>query len=263
MTGPDLSPDTSPESLDAFHRGRFHLLQPRGKGHRAGLDAMLLAALVPGDAAGNLADLGAGAGAAGFAVASRVDTLQVTLFERSAEMVWFAARSITLPENRHLAKRVRVVDADVTLTGARRIEAGLVDSAFDHVIMNPPFNDGRDRTTPDELKAEAHAMEGQVFADWIRTACAIARPGGQLSLIARPHSLADILAACENRFGGIHLTPVHPRPQEDAIRLLVTGIKGNRARFCLRPPLFVHEGTARAFSPRVDALSNGRDSIGR
>ncbi|KJS21015.1 MAG: hypothetical protein VR78_00650, partial [Hoeflea sp. BRH_c9] len=51
-------------SVDAFHNGGFHLLQPLGSGHRAGMDAMLLAATVPEGARGTLADLGAGAGAA-------------------------------------------------------------------------------------------------------------------------------------------------------------------------------------------------------
>ena len=30
------------ETLDAFHRGAFHLLQPAKGAHRAGMDAMLL-----------------------------------------------------------------------------------------------------------------------------------------------------------------------------------------------------------------------------
>lgn len=255
--------DPMSETLDAFHRGRFHLLQPKGRGHRAGLDAMLLAALVPDDASGKLADFGAGAGAAGFAVASRIEAVRVALVERSAPMAQLARRSIALPENRHLADRLQLIEADVSLTGAGRRAAGLEDGAFDHVIMNPPFNDRRDRTTPDELRAEAHAMDGPVFADWIKTACAIARPGGQLSLIARPQSLLDILSACENRFGGIHLTPVHPRPQEDAVRLLLSAIKGSRARLSLRPPLHVHESSGRSLSAVADALSNGRDCIGR
>ena len=33
-----------PETLDAFHRGGFWLVQPKGSGHRAGIDAMMLAA---------------------------------------------------------------------------------------------------------------------------------------------------------------------------------------------------------------------------
>ncbi len=79
-----------------------------------------------------------------------------------------------------------------------------------------------DRKTPDALKAEAHAMVEGLFETWIRTAGAILRPGGQMSLIARPQSIADIIAACGRRFGGIEITPLHPRPGENAVRILVT-----------------------------------------
>ena len=255
--------DRPDATVDAFHRGAFHLVQPKGRGHRAGLDAMLLAALVPDGATGRLADFGAGAGAAGLAAASRVPTLRVTLVERSDTMIEFARRTLAVPENRALADRTEVLQADVTLSGARRIAAGLSDEAFDHVIMNPPFNDGLDRRTPDPLKAAAHAMDGRVFPDWVRTAGAVLRPGGQVSLIARPQSLAEILDACRNRFGGLHLTPVHARPGEDAFRLLVTAIKGSRARLSLRPALHVHEAGEQAFSSFVDDLNNGRGCIRR
>jgi len=251
------------ETLDAFHRGRFYVLQPKGRGHRAGLDAMLLAALVPDDATGRLADFGAGAGAAGLAVASRVPGLDVVLIENAVDMARFARRSVALPQNQALAARVAVLEADVTLSGARRVEAGLADDCFDHVIMNPPFNDGGDRVTPDALKQHAHAMRGPVFENWIRTAGAVTRPGGQLSLIARPESLTAILAACGNRFGGVQMTPIYPRPGRDAFRLLVTGVKGSRARPSLRPPLHVHEEGEQAFSPFVDALNNGRACLSR
>jgi len=36
----------TPETVDAFHYGRFHVVQPKGRGHRSGMDAMLLASLV-------------------------------------------------------------------------------------------------------------------------------------------------------------------------------------------------------------------------
>ncbi|HWT59787.1 MAG TPA: methyltransferase, partial [Rhizobium sp.] len=51
------------QTIDAFHRGAFHLVQPSGRGHRSGMDAMLLAALVADDRPVRVADLGAGAGA--------------------------------------------------------------------------------------------------------------------------------------------------------------------------------------------------------
>ncbi|RVJ14808.1 methyltransferase, partial [Sinorhizobium medicae] len=83
-----------PETVDAFHRGRFHLIQPLGQGHRSGMDAMLLASLVSCRSRCHVADLGAGAGAAGMAVASRIEAAQVLLVERSEVMADFARRSL-------------------------------------------------------------------------------------------------------------------------------------------------------------------------
>lgn len=67
-----MNPETendAGETLDVFHRGAFHLVQPALKGHRSGVDAMILASAVPNGFAGRVADLGSGAGAAGLAVA--------------------------------------------------------------------------------------------------------------------------------------------------------------------------------------------------
>lgn len=255
--------DSPSETIDAFHRGAFHIVQPKGRGHRSGMDAMLLAALVADERAIRVADLGAGAGAAGMAVASRLDRAVVVLFERSPDMADFARKSLLLSENAHFAGRVSVLEADVTLTGKDRNEAGLLDDSFHHVIMNPPFNDASDRLTPDALKAEAHAMTDGLFERWIRTAGAIMIPGGQLSLIARPQSIAEIIAACGRRFGGIEITPIHPREGENAVRILVTAIKGSRARLALRAPLTMHGEGTHKFSDFVDDMNNGRAAYAR
>lgn len=251
------------DTLDAFHRGAFHLLQPAKGAHRAGMDAMLLASLVADEKPVRVADLGAGAGAAGLAVAARLPQAEVLLVERSPEMADYARRNTAIEQNRALASRLSVIEADVTLRGKARIEAGLPDDYFDHVIMNPPFNDGRDRRTPNALKAEAHAMTEDLFESWIRTAGAIVVPGGQFSLIARPSSVADIISACGKRFGGLELTAIHPRSGEDAIRLLVTGIKGSKSRLVWRSPLFMHGEEGHAFASEVDDLNNGRTAYAR
>jgi tRNA1(Val) A37 N6-methylase TrmN6 len=254
---------SSSETIDAFHRGAFHIVQPKGRGHRSGMDAMLLAALVADERPIKVADLGAGAGAAGMAVASRLDQAEVVLFERSPDMAEFARKSLALSENTRFAERVSVIKADVTLIGKDRNEAGLVDDSFHHVIMNPPFNDASDRLTPDALKAEAHAMTEGLFERWIRTAGAIMIPAGQLSLIARPESIGEIIAACGRRFGGIEITPIHPREGENAVRILVTAIKGSRARLGLRAPLIMHGEGTHKFTDFVDDMNNGRAAYAR
>lgn len=251
------------ESIDAFHFGGFHVVQPASGGHRSGMDAMLLASMVAEAGPLLVADLGAGAGAAGLAVASRLADARVALVERAPEMASFARKSIALAENAHVAPRVSVIEADVTLTGRARLAAGLADEVFDHVIMNPPFNAAADRRTPDALKADAHAMTEGLFESWIRTAGAILKPGGELSLIARPESVAEVVAACGKRFGGLEITLIHPREGEAATRMLVSAVKGSRARLIFRAPFIMHDPGTHRFSAFVDDLNNGRAAYGR
>jgi len=246
---------------DAFHRGRFYLLQPAAKGHRSGVDAMILASVVPNDFAGRIADLGAGAGAAGLAVLSRCTGSTAALIERSDFMAEFARNSLALPENSAFSGRAEVIQADVTLTGKARVAAGLGDNSFDFSIMNPPFNQPTDRATPDPVKAEAHVMTKDMMEKWVRTAAAIVRPGGAIGIIARPTSITDLLDALEGRFGGLIIVPVQPRPQDAAIRIVIKGIRGSRAGLSLYPALVLHHETGNEFTERAIAINNGLTSL--
>ncbi|WP_345113444.1 tRNA1(Val) (adenine(37)-N6)-methyltransferase [Bartonella jaculi] len=251
----------SDETIDAFHRGRFYLVQPRSRGHRSGMDAMLLASLVPNNFKGKVVDLGAGAGAAGLAVASRCSEVHVTLVERSAFMASYAQKTLMLKQNEKLSERICLLETDVTLKGKARLEAGLTNNTFDFAIMNPPFNNPADRRTPDKQKFEAHVMPEAMFDHWLRSAAAIVKPGGYLGLIARPQSLNDILHALKGRFGNICIIPLHARTATAAIRVLFYAKRGSRAALSVLPPLVMHEGDSHAFSPPIDAINNGCISL--
>lgn len=254
-----LPASTSSHSLDAFHRGDFWLVQPRETGHRSGVDAMILSAAVPSAFAGRLADFGAGAGAAGLAVASRCHSATVTLVENSPDMAGFAMLTLDHANNARFAGRASLLVADVALAGRAREKAGLADGSFDYVIMNPPFNAARDRPTPDPLKQQAHVLQDGLLEAWIRSAAAVVRPRGGLAIIARPVSLPDILAALEGRFGSAEIVPVHPRADAPAIRVVVRARRASRGRLSLMPPLVLHDGDV--FSARADAINNGRASL--
>jgi tRNA1(Val) A37 N6-methylase TrmN6 len=256
-----MAPEKPAHTLDAFHRGEFWLVQPKGAGHRAGVDAMMLAAAVPSTFAGRLADFGAGAGAAGLAVASRCPGAIVALVENSAEMGHFASLTLEHERNEHLRGRVSVLVADVTLTGRAREKAGLADGSFDYVIMNPPFNAAKDRPTPDALKQKAHVMEDGLFEAWIRSAAAVTKPRGGLAVIARPMSLAPMLAALAGRFGSAEIMPIHARADTPAIRIVVRAKRASRGTLVLKPALILHDGPGDGFSARADAINNGKGSL--
>jgi tRNA1(Val) A37 N6-methylase TrmN6 len=248
-------------TIDAFHRGAFFLVQPARGGHRAGMDALTLAAAVPSGFSGRLADLGAGAGAAGLAVASRCPAASVVLVENSAIMAAYARQSLELPENARLGGCVSVLEADVALTGKARAAAGLTDNSFDFAIMNPPFNARIDRATPDDLRRQAHVMDDGMFEAWLRTAAAIVRPRGGVAVIARPASLAQILAALAGRFGSAKIIPVHPNPDAPAIRILLRAVRGARGGLSLMPPFILHDGPGGGFSGRAEAINAGTASL--
>lgn len=260
MTAAAAGAHPQQHTVDAFHRGAFFLVQPR-KGHRAGMDAMMLAAAVPSGFSGRLADLGAGAGAAGLGVAARCPAAHVALIERDQGMADYARRTLAHPGNAALAGRVEVACADVTLTGKARAAAGLADAGFDFALMNPPFNESADRASPDAMRRAAHVMEDRLFPRWLRTAAAIVKPRGALALIARPQSLPQILAALHGRFGDARIVPIHPRADEPAIRIVVRAVRGSRAGLSLMPPLAIHDEGSDRFSARADAINNGRASL--
>jgi len=254
--------ESEPHTVDAFHRGDFHLVQPARRGHRAGTDAMMLAASVPSGFSGRLVDLGAGAGAAGLAVATRCPRAQVVLIENVPEMADYARRSIALPENAHLAERCAVLEADVRLVDRGRRAAGLADFSFDWAIMNPPFNRPGDRATPDALRRQAHVMEdGTVFETWLRTAGWLVKPGGGVAIIARPQSLAAILAGMRAYFGGEQVKSLHPRPDRPATRIVVRAVRGSNRDLTLMPPLILHAEGSDRFTTEAEAINNGRASL--
>jgi tRNA1(Val) A37 N6-methylase TrmN6 len=245
-------------TIDGFLDNTFAVLQPSEKAHRAGLDAMLLAACLDGLGTARVMDFGAGCGAAGFAVAQRNSQATVTLVERDGGMAELARGSLELEQTAHLADRVVVLEADLTARGAE----GLPPDSCDHVLANPPYNDSAFQLSPNEQRAAAHAMgeEEASFETWLRTASRVICNGGSMTMIVRPQSLAAILAAMEGRFGGICVKPVHPKAGKVASRILVQGVRGRRAPLSLLPPLILH-GDDGAYLPEADAILRGRNSI--
>jgi tRNA1(Val) A37 N6-methylase TrmN6 len=230
-----------PTSVDSFYGGRFHLVQPQGQGFRAGLDALLLAASLPADRGGAAVDLGAGAGAVGFAAVARCPALAVTLVENNPVMARLARQSLALAANAALAPRLGVFEADVLGRRPAREVAGLADGSFATVVTNPPFHPSGGRASPDAMRHAARATtDGEFLAGWIRSGAALLQTGGLFAMIARPDSLAEILAACDRRLGDIRILPVHAYAGAPAMRILLQARKGSRAPLSLLPGLVLH-----------------------
>ena len=209
---------------DAFLGGRLRLRQLKA-GHRAGHDAVLLAAATSARAGHRVVDFGAGGGAAGLALAHRVASVDIVLVEIDPTLAALARSNAAAND---IAADVIVLDVE---SGAESFAAaGLPPDSVDVVLMNPPFNDAaRHRASPDAARASAHVASGGTLANWIHAARRILKSGGVLTLIWRADGIAEVLAALDRGFGSLAILPVHGEAGAPAIRMLVRAVKGGRA----------------------------------
>ena len=232
-------------SEDAVLGGRLLLRQPR-LGHRVGHDAILLAAASSARSGDHIVDFGAGVGAAGLAVARRIEDVTVTLVEIDPELAALARENAALNA---LATRARAVCLDVTASAAAFAAAGLAPGSADHVLMNPPFNVGQ-RPSADPGRRLAHSAAHDTLGQWLGAAARLLRFAGTLTLIWRADGLVDALSSLSADFGSVAVLPVHPKPQAPAIRVLFRAVKAGRAPFSLWPGFFLNDAVG---TPTVQA----------
>ncbi|MDB5635769.1 MAG: hypothetical protein JWP51_677 [Bradyrhizobium sp.] len=224
---------------DAFLGGQLLLRQPKS-GHRAGHDAMLLAAATPARSGERVVDLGAGVGAAGLAVARRVAGIELVLVEIDAALAALARGNAA---SNGIAAQTIVLD--ITSAADAFAAAGLVPDSVDVVLMNPPFNDpSRHQTSPDRGREIAHVATGTTLESWVHAGRRMLRSGGVLTLIWRADGLAEVLAALGRGFGGLTILPVHGDATSPAIRVLVRAVKGGKAPVRMLAALMLNDESA-------------------
>jgi tRNA1(Val) A37 N6-methylase TrmN6 len=221
---------------DAFLGGALRLRQPKS-GHRAGHDAMLLAAATSARPGDRVVDFGAGVGAAGLAVARRVAGIEIVLVEFDEALAALARDNAASN-----AIEARVIAMDLASSADAFAAAGLAPDSIDAVLMNPPFNDSRrHRPSPDKSREIAHVADAATLENWVRAARRVLKSGGVLTLIWRADGLAEVLAALDRGFGSLAILPVHGDAATPAIRVLIRAIKGGRAPTALYPGLMLND----------------------
>ena len=221
---------------DAFLGGQLRVRQLKS-GHRAGHDAVLLAAATAARPGDRVADLGTGAGVAGLAVGRRVAGIDLVLVEIDAVLAGLARANADAN-----AIHADVIVLDVEADAAAFAAAGLAPDSVDAVLMNPPFNDpARHRASPDTARGIAHMATTTTLSKWSHAARRILKSRGALTLIWRADGIAEVLSALDHGFGSLELLPVHGDARGPAIRILVRAIKGGRAPTQIHPALMLND----------------------
>lgn len=237
-----------------FFLGRQLRLRQLSHGHRAGTDAVLVAAAAPEKIGGLALDVGAGVGAAGLALAALRPGLKFALVENDPAAAALSRENLRLND---FENRGTVYEADV-FDAASCAAAGLSKGMADVVITNPPFLDpARAQLSPDAGKRAAHAMAAPgsgALTDWLKACLSLLKRDGQLIVIHRAEALPVILAGLENS-AAVAVMPILPRADRAATRIIARIQKSGRAPFTITPSLILHEGEQ--FTARAEAIHRG------
>lgn len=241
---------------DALLGGTLRLYQQPG-GHRVGTDAVLLAAAAPRGAT-SIVDLGCGVGAVGLVAALATPNAHVRLVDNDPAALALAERNIVL---NGLAERVSTALGDAFAPARERREAGLAPASADLVLTNPPFGAAESmRPSPDAARAAAHIMPPGGLGLWIGCAASLLKSRGVLTMIHRADALADILSALGEGFGGVRITPIHPRAGEAATRVILRVTKGAKTPLAILPGFILHGPDGR-FTPEAEAIHRGEGRL--
>jgi len=224
---------------DEFLGGKLRIAQPK-EGPKGAIDALFLAAAVPGASGQRALDVGSGIGLVAIALARRVPKLDVTGVEMQPELCRLAEENARA---NGLDARVGIIEADITASSSTLESVGLIPESFHHVVANPPFFvEGRARRPRDAATARSRLGPEDALQNWIRFAAAMAAPRGTLTLIHRSDALPEILRHMDRRFGALKLYPLFPSRGSAASRVIVQGVKGSNAPLALHDGLVLHDG---------------------
>ena len=220
--------DTEGHLLD----GRISYRQTM-RGHRTGIEPVLLAAAIPASPGQSVLEAGTGAGAALLCLAHRVPGLAATGLEIDPGLAALAAENF---------RRNRFVTSTVVAADLLSAPFSSARHQFDHVLANPPWHDAGGTRSPDSIRALAHHAPATLLDDWITALAAMLCPRGTLTLILPTallsRALAGLIAA---RCGARHILPLWPRQGKPAKLCIVQSRKFARGNDIILPGLTLHD----------------------
>ena len=210
---------------DRWYNGTLWLTQP-ATGFRATSDAIMLAAAIP-DTVQHVLELGVGAGAVMMIMAQRLTKAQFTGIDHNPDMVQLCAQNAA---DNGFSERINLLHADI-------MTAKLTPD-WDHVVMNPPFNDPASTLSPRMQRRQS--MAADFAASWVVCASKALSKRGGLTLICRADQTDHILAAlAQYDFGESVIRPVYSRPDKPAFRVIIRARKGMAGAMTILPGLIM------------------------
>jgi tRNA1(Val) A37 N6-methylase TrmN6 len=239
-----------PEEIHVLNR-KVKLHQPAKGGFRTSLDSVMLAAACPARDGDRVLDAGCGVGGASFCLLWRAPGVRLTGVEWQDSYIELALKNNVLNGR----------DAEFVLSDIRAYQP---ETAFDHVMINPPYLEaGRHTPSPDEVRAQAlgHQLHDLTLEDWIKAAHRLLRSGGTLTLIYPAHGTDRIILALGRKFGAIEIIPLWPKAGQEAKRIIIRAIKDRQTPARLLAGLTLHEDNG-DYTAKAEKVLRDGDRIG-
>ncbi len=233
-------------TLDALLNGSIRVRQSRA-GYRFSLDAVLLAFYASRRPGGKVLDLGTGCGVIPLILSRRDPSRLIHGVEIQKTLADIAI--INVKEN-GMKDRIAILSMDMRDL-AREMTAGPADL----VVGNPPFRKRESgRINPNRERAEAMHEIRITLREVIKTAHRMLSRNGRFMAIYPADRLTGVLS--HMRSAGLEpkgVRMIHSRPDREARRVLVEGVKGGGRGVKIAPPLITHREDG-AYTDEVERM---------
>ncbi|MFD0695710.1 tRNA1(Val) (adenine(37)-N6)-methyltransferase [Paenibacillus sp. GCM10027628] len=218
------------------------------------LDAILLARFCSVAPKGRMIDLCTGNGVVPLLLTTRTraEIWGVEIQERLADM---AVRNVLL---NGLEERLHMIQGDL-----RTIVQTLGHGQFDTVTVNPPYLPvpNGEQNINEHIAAARHEIHC-TLEDVVATSAKLVKSGGKVAMVHRATRLVDIISLMRQyRLEPKRLRYVHARAGEEAMMVLVEGMKDGKPEVRTLAPLIVYDENQEYCQELKEIYYGGRTSL--
>jgi tRNA1Val (adenine37-N6)-methyltransferase len=226
----------SPATIDSisFHNKAVEVIQKKA-GYRFAIDAILLADFVKIKANDkNIIDIGTGSGIIALLLAKCFHYIKITGIELQKGLFELAKENV---RSNRLEAQVHIENIAI-----KDIKKRFKAEDFDSVVTNPPYRRFKSgRINPTEEKAIARHEIKTSLEEIIRISSYLLKAKGSLFLIHLPERLPELIYLLkEYKIEPKRMRLVYSREGEDAVFVLMEGIKAGREGLKIERPLYIY-----------------------
>lgn len=210
---------------DRILGGKIKLFQPKD-GYRVAIDPIILASFINPQPGQKILDVGCGVGTISLILKMKETLSEVTAVDIDEKMCEICQRN-----SEANSLKIEIINLGIE-------SSALEHRLFDQIATNPPFFEKKSARI--SRSKELANFETIDLVDWIAFCFKRLKNGGIFSIIHRASRLGDILRILKNLAGAVQITPIFPKNNCEASRVVVCAKKSCRSETKILPGIVVH-----------------------